>query len=56
MKSSDSALGNHATPFLPAKVGTPTSGGRSVGIVRLRTKSDGICLFVLFCLSYFPLV
>jgi hypothetical protein len=26
---------------------TPTSGGRSVGIFRLRTKDHGVCLFVL---------
>jgi hypothetical protein len=29
-----------------------TSGGRSVGIVRSRTKGHGVCLFVcLFCVS-----
>jgi hypothetical protein len=28
---------------------SPTSGGRSVGIVRLRTKSHGICICFLGC-------
>jgi hypothetical protein len=28
---------------------TDVSGGRSVGIVRSRTKGHGVCLFVCFC-------
>jgi hypothetical protein len=30
---------------------SPTSGGRSVGIVRLRTTGHGVCVFYLFLLS-----
>jgi hypothetical protein len=43
---------DHATCFYPQKVAltSPTSGGRSIDIVRLRTKSHGVCLFV--CFSY----
>jgi hypothetical protein len=37
---------DHATPSVP-KVGTsPTCGGRSVGIVRMRTKGHGVFLFL----------
>jgi hypothetical protein len=31
---------------------TPTSGGRSVGIVRLRTKGHGVFSFSSFCLMF----
>jgi hypothetical protein len=36
---------DHATPFIRKKLAltSPTSGGRSVGIVRLRTKSLSVC-------------
>jgi hypothetical protein len=38
---------DHATSSIRKKLTltSPTSGGRSVGIVRLRTKSHGVCLF-----------
>jgi hypothetical protein len=32
---------------------SPTSGGFSVGIVRLRTTGDGVCYFVLFYLKMY---
>jgi hypothetical protein len=39
---------DHATPSIRKKLTltSPKSGGRSVGIVRLRTKSHGVCCFV----------
>jgi hypothetical protein len=38
---------DQATPFYPQKLAltSPTSGGRSVVVVRLRTKGHGVCLF-----------
>jgi hypothetical protein len=36
---------NNSKIDLSARVSS-TSGGRSVGIVRLRTKDHGVCLFV----------
>jgi hypothetical protein len=30
---------------------SPTSSGRSVSIVRLRTEGHGVCFVLLFCLS-----
>jgi hypothetical protein len=38
----------HVTPFIRKRLAltSPTCGGRSVGVVRLRTKSHGVCLFV----------
>jgi len=40
---------DHVTPLYPQKLAltSPTGGGRSVGIVRVRTKATE---FVLFCL------
>jgi len=40
---------DHMTPLYPQKLAltSPTGGGRSVGIVRLRTKAtEFVCLFV----------
>jgi hypothetical protein len=36
---------DHATPIYPQKLAltSPTSGGRSVDIVRLRKKGHGVC-------------
>jgi hypothetical protein len=33
---------DHATPSIRKALTSPTSGGRSVGIVRVRTKSHGV--------------
>ena len=43
---------DHVTPLYPEKLAltSPTGGGRSVGIVRSRTKATGVCLFVVFLL------
>jgi len=40
---------DHVTPLYPQKLAltSPTSGGRSVGIVRVRTKATEFVLFVL---------
>jgi hypothetical protein len=46
---------NHATPLYPQTLAltSPTSGGRSVDIVRLRTKAtEFLFCFVLVCLAY----
>jgi hypothetical protein len=38
---------DHVTPLYPQKLAltSPTGGGRSVSVVCLRTKGDGVCLF-----------
>jgi hypothetical protein len=51
-KTENTAVGircaDHATPLYPQKLAlsSPTSGGRSVGIVRLRSKASEFFLFV----------
>ena len=39
---------DHVTPLYPQKLAltSPTGGGRSVGIVRVRTKATEICLYM----------
>jgi len=39
---------DHVTPLYPQKLAltSPTGGGRSVGIVRVRTKATGLCISV----------
>jgi len=41
---------DHVTPFYPQKLAltSPTGGGRSVGIVRVRTKATEFSLVLLF--------
>jgi hypothetical protein len=41
---------DHATPSIRKKLAltSPTSGGRSVGIVRVRTKSHGVSFLYFF--------
>ena len=41
---------DHATPLYPQKLAltSPTGGGRSVGIVRSRTKATGLSLYLYF--------
>jgi len=40
---------DHVTPLYPQKLAltSPTGGGRSVGIVRVRTKATGLVILVL---------
>jgi hypothetical protein len=42
---------DHATSSIIKKLAltSPTSGGRSVGIVRLRTKGRGVKFYIQFC-------
>ena len=49
---------DHVTPLYPQKLAltSPTGGGRSVGIVRVRTKATEFSLFVLLFVMAWPML